>query len=181
MRRLPKNTSFSGFTLIELLIVIAILGILAVVVLVVVNPVERQAQARDAGRISTVTQLGHALQAYYTSGNALYPPEANWAQDLLNSGNLSSFPGGIAYTAYGVTYCTNVAQPAVDPTFCYGYDALNGSLVYSRLEAVNKNNLCSGTDVAYFVFSTADGRAGTICSTAEPTPWAAGTQTYEGI
>lgn len=178
--KIHKINVLHGFTLIELLIVIAILGILAVVVLVVVNPVERQAQARDSGRISTVTQLGHALQAYYTSGNALYPPEADWAQDLLDSGNLSSFPAGIAYTAYGIQPCTEFAQPAVDSTFCYAFDTLNGALVYSTLESENKNALCGSGESSYFVFSTADGRAGSICLNGEPVPWAAGTQTYVG-
>ena len=62
-----------GFTLIELLIVMAILGVLAVVVLLAINPAEQLARTRDTGRVSAVTQMGHAVQAYDTSHNAVYP------------------------------------------------------------------------------------------------------------
>lgn len=57
-----KSKSFSAFTLIELLIVIGILGVMAVIVLVAINPGQKQAQARDTGRISGVSQLGHAVE-----------------------------------------------------------------------------------------------------------------------
>ncbi len=73
------NITRKGFTLIELLIVMAILGVLAVVVLVAINPVQQLARTRDAGRKSGVTQMGHALEAFYTSQGAEYPDEAaNW-------------------------------------------------------------------------------------------------------
>jgi len=65
-----KHLSF-GFTLIELLVVIAILGVLAGAILVAINPLEQLARGRDAGRKSTVDELGHATQAYYTAQNAL--------------------------------------------------------------------------------------------------------------
>jgi prepilin-type N-terminal cleavage/methylation domain-containing protein len=86
-----------GFTLIELLIVIAILGILAVVILIVMNPGERQAQARDTGRISSVVQLGRSLMSYYTTKTTL-PDVSSWANELVTSGELASFPSGISYT-----------------------------------------------------------------------------------
>jgi prepilin-type N-terminal cleavage/methylation domain-containing protein len=166
-----------GFTLIELLIVMAILGILAVVVFVAINPTEKQAQARDAGRVTAVASMGRSLQAYYTQ-QASYPPEATWASDLLSHGELSSFPSGIGYTAYSVTNCTGFVQPAVDPTYCYNLDTDNGALVYSRAESTSYNTKCTSPEVAYFVFSSSDSRGGTICSASEPTAWASGTQTY---
>ena len=59
-----RKNYLKGFTLIELLIVIAILGVLAVVVLVAINPVQQLARTRDAGRKSSVAQIGHAVAAY---------------------------------------------------------------------------------------------------------------------
>lgn len=169
-----------AFTLIEILIVIAILGVLAVVTLVAINPAEKQAQARDAGRISTIVQLGRALATYYTSQSA-YPDGATWADDLLNVGELASFPSGIAYSAGSVVNCTTFVQPAENPTYCYDLDTVgdNGAIVFSAAESTRYISKCTAPDTAYFVFSTSDARGGTICSNGEPSPWASGGQTYE--
>ena len=87
-----------GFTLIELLIVIAILGVLAVVILIAINPQEQLARTRDAGRTSSVTQLGHALQAYYTARDGTYLDEnATWINDLETAGELATIPGALNY------------------------------------------------------------------------------------
>lgn len=177
--RLRYNlVSGHGFTLIELLIVMAILGVLAVLVFVAINPAERQAQARDTGRMSAITQIGHALEGYLASqGN--YPATGNWAQPLLDVGELSSFPSGIPYNAHGVTNCTTYVQPNLDPTFCYDLDVDNDALVFARAEANNATVKCTAPEVAFFVYSTADGRGGTICSNGDPAPWASGTMSYE--
>ena len=168
-----------GFTLIELLVVMAILGIISIIALVLISPVERQAQARDAGRISTVTQLGRSLQGYYV-GNSGYPDAANWAQVLVDSSEISSFPAGVVYSAYEVIGCTTYVQPAVNPTYCYDQDLVggNGILVFSRAESNTANSKCTAPAVAYYVFSSSDGRGGTICSQTEPVPWASGSVTY---
>ena len=167
----------SGFTLIELLVVMAILGVLGVVVFIAIDPTERQAQARDTGRISSVTQIGRSIQGYFTQRGS-YPSTATWAQDLLDIGELPTFPAGVPYTAYSVSNCTTFVQPATDPTYCYDFDSDDGAIVFARAEAESDNSKCTGTDVAYYVYSTGDGRAGTICSTTEPAPWPSGTQTY---
>lgn len=168
-----------GFTLIELIIVIAILGVLAVIVFVAINPGERQAQARDTGRISSITQLGRSLQAYYTV-NTNYPDVGTWAQDLIDQGELSIFPSGVSYSLNGISACTTYVQPAVDSTYCYDEDQVsdNGALVFSKAEATSNRDECTAPEEAYFVFSTEDGRGGTICSNGDPVPWPAGTQNY---
>jgi prepilin-type N-terminal cleavage/methylation domain-containing protein len=171
-----------GFTLIELLIVMAILGVLAVIVLVLVDPVQQLARSRDTGRISTVTQLGHAVQSYYTSRDATYPDATQWDQDLVNTSEIKSFPSGIDYGASSTTACVTNAFPAGKPTFCYDVDLSGtgyGAIVFSKLEAKMNLEKCasSGGDV-YIVFSTADSRAGYICSSGDPIPWESGTQTY---
>jgi len=165
-----------GFTLVELLIVMAILGILIVIVFVAINPAQRQAQARDTGRISAVAVLGRAIQSYYTVRSE-YPTEGNWAQEILDYGELSSFPSGIDYVLAGTTNCTTYVQPADPPTYCYALDTDNGALVFATAEAISHTDKCSVGD-PYFVYSTADGRGGTICSTGDPSPWAPGTATY---
>ena len=171
---------FKGFTLVELLIVIAIIGVLAVVVLVAINPIEQLAKTRDSGRISTVTQVGHAIQAYYTSHatTALpYPVELGpWSTNLTTSGELSTFPSSVGYSAYGVTACTENATNG----YCYDLDATNGPIVYARMESNNQNTKCTTPAVAYSVFSSADGRGGILCGAAAGLdPWAAGGATYQ--
>lgn len=162
--------------MIELLIVIAILAVLAVVVLVAVNPAQRQAQARDTGRQSSVVQLGRAIQTYYTSSSS-YPNDSSWAQDLINIGELGSFPAGIAYNSG--SNCATFEQPGVDPTYCYYLDATNGAIVFSSAEAQKNIVKCTVPDeTPYFIFSTADSRGGTICFNGDPAPWASGTMNY---
>ncbi len=173
-----KSKSFSAFTLIELLIVIGILGVMAVIVLIAINPGQKQAQARDTGRISSVSQLGHAVEAFYTARQGIYPAVGTWAQDLLSGGELASFPSGIAYSVGSAENCTTYQQPASEFTYCYDLDSANGALVFSVAEADSHINKCTSSETAYFVFSSADGRGGTICSNDDPTPWAAGTQSY---
>src|SRR3990172_2573562 len=98
-----------GFTLIELLIVIAILGVLAVVVLVAINPVQQLARTRDAGRKSSITQMGHAMEAYATTHNGRYTPETTaWADALVTAGELSVVPSPITYSVgtTGTFTCT---------------------------------------------------------------------------
>src|SRR3990167_4264750 len=91
-----------GFTLIELLIVIAIIGVLAVVILVAINPQEQLARTRDAGRTSSVTQLGHAFQAYGTSHEGDYVAETStWITTLVLAGEVATEPGALAYTISG--------------------------------------------------------------------------------
>lgn len=169
-----------GFTLIELLIVIAILGILAVIILVVMNPGERQAQARDTGRISSVTQIGRALQAYYTTESS-FPDVANWANDLVTSGELSTFPAGVAYTYNSVTACESYLQPLTDGTYCYDEDQANnnGALIFAKAESTTYRSKCTSPEEAYFVYSTEDSRGGTICSLGDPVPWAGGSMSYQ--
>ncbi len=72
----------NGFTLIELLVVIAIIGTLSGMVLVAMTGVRER--ARDARRVSDITQIRKALELYYAekgnyplSGGAL-SPNSGW-------------------------------------------------------------------------------------------------------
>jgi len=164
-----------GFTLIELLIVMAILGVLAVVVLVAINPVQQLARTRDTGRISTVLQLGHAMEAYYTAHDGLYPTVVQWSASpsiLVSSGEINVFPALVANSVTSV--CTTAAANG----WCYGVSGTQDAFVlYSRLEALTNRTLgtCVSTTPAFTVYSSAAGRACIVCQAAEPTTAAPGT------
>ncbi len=195
-----KKLYNKGFTLIELLIVMAILGVLAVVVLVAINPVQQLARTRDAGRKSTVTQVGRALEAYYTThggkylygrsgatggtncntdGNVVFSDADDWLTCLKNSGEISIEPGMISYSVAGITKC-NLAS-GVPPYsseqngLCYSVGpADDRAVIYARLESQSEASKCgASTPIAYFVWSTVNGRGGLYCTmndTSVPAP-----------
>jgi prepilin-type N-terminal cleavage/methylation domain-containing protein len=157
-----------GFTLIELLIVIAILGVLAVVILVAINPQEQLARTRDAGRTSSVTQLGHALQAYAASHEGDYLAEnATWVTALVAAGEIATVPGALTYNITGTTACTTNAESG----WCYDTDGNtppNDAITFARLESGSNNSRCAAPTVAWVVFDTVSGRGGIVCSEGAP-------------
>lgn len=172
------NSQFSiskGFTLIELLVVIAVLGVLAAIVLLAVNPGEQLARARDTNRISAITQIGRALQSYYTvQSPASYPPVSTSSfNSLTTSQDMKAVP---VNPSYGTTPAVNCVAPnlqsATTPVsnYCYMLDAAGTeSLVYGRMESTLNNNKCSATsNIAWFVFNTSLGRAGIFCKATAP-------------
>ena len=176
-----------GFTLIELLIVMAILGVLAVVVLVAINPVQQLARTRDAGRKSGITQIGHSLQAYYTTHGGDYVTEDNaWVTSLVNAGELSSVPTTIAYRSGFTPYTIANGIAEAGTNWYYDYDNGAGgtgqALVYTELESDSEISKCPNlTDIAWFVWDTESGRGGLVCIAAgEPNAggWGAGTWVF---
>src|SRR5260221_3343316 len=88
-----KNSSNTkGFTLIELIIVIGVLGVLAAALLIAIDPVEQLNRSRDIGKVSSVTQLGRAMQANAAGqGLSTYPVDAaGWETALVKSGDIKS-------------------------------------------------------------------------------------------
>ena len=173
-----------GFTLVELLIVIAILGTLAVVVLIALNPVQQLARTRDAGRQSTVTQLGHAMEAWATVHGGVYPSTSGtaplncanggWIQNcLVLGGEIQTVPSAVAYSSGTGGNCTTSGTGNVQNGFCYEVAGGN-ALIFAQAEALSNRNRCTGANIAYFVYSSADGRGGIICS-GNPNP---GAQTF---
>ncbi len=63
-KRTTNKASRSAFTLIELLVVIAIIAVLMVAVVMVLNPSELLKQSRDSNRLSDLSALTTALNAY---------------------------------------------------------------------------------------------------------------------
>lgn len=184
-----KMTAYlkKGFTLIELLIVIAILGVLAVVILVAINPQEQLARTRDAGRTSSVTQLGHALQAFGASHEGDYVTEAgtgcnpaNWVQCLVEAGEIAVVPAQLDYNiAAAVGWDCGAGRGTINQ-WCYDSDGAappNNGIVYTRLESGSNDARCATTENAFVVFDTVSGRGGIVCSATEPAYAAAG-QTF---
>lgn len=169
---------FKGFTIIELLVVIAVIGVLAVITLVAINPAEQLARSRDTARKSAITQMGHSLEAYGTTHNGDYvdetPTSGTWMTELTGSGELATTPSAVSYGGT-VVACTT------DPVsgWCYDSSDENGAapvVLYTKLESQTETAKCSG-DTPFFVWSSADGRAGRVClATGEPT--AGGNQTF---
>ena len=153
--------SNKGFTLIELLIVIAVIGVLAAVVLVAIDPIEQINRGRDAGRKSTAGQLSKAVQAYYTSRQAVWPTaNATWVTTLVTAGELKSAPAAVT----GGTACTTNAQNG----WCYTTDAVEAA-VWARLASKSEIAKCVAGTNPYFMWDSTRGTTCLVCNAAEPT------------
>lgn len=147
-----------GFTLIELLIVIAILGVLATAVLVSIDPIEQISRSKDAGRLNSIDQLGHAVQAYYTGQQAM-PTAATWNTDLVSTGNLKSMPtspGG------GTECATNNVNK-----FCYAAIGASDAVVFTQIESKSSKTKTGNVNCAtpWVVYYTTQGKTGLACDT----------------
>lgn len=117
-----------GFTLIELLVVIAIIGILSSVVLASLNSARQK--ARDAQRVSNLTEVRTALEMYY-SDNGAYPDSgvATWGRTecTLYSDPLAAkdvIPGLVP--KYIGSFPSDPSMDKVNNTSCYIYKS-NGT------------------------------------------------------
>jgi prepilin-type N-terminal cleavage/methylation domain-containing protein len=147
------SPSLRGFTLIELLVVIAIIGVLSSVVLASLNTARMR--ARDARRLSDLSQLQIALETYYSdngkypiptvtantsSGNA-YNANCTTNQPWGNGGQANTGPTGwipnLAPT-YIPVLPTDPGQTASTQNNCYLYTS-NGTdyqlLAYGTVES----------------------------------------------
>ena len=144
---MKKNSK--GFTLIELLVVIAIIALLSSIILSSLNSARQR--ARDAERVSDVSQLRIGLQLFY-SDYQFYPTTL----DQLTSGvayvnkipkdPLSNSNGGLAqYLPSGISQAatTYLGSHPTDPLsnggtfqcrpeYCYGYYIAPGETTPSR-------------------------------------------------
>lgn len=162
MKKFIKNTK--GFTLIELLVVIAVLGVLAAVVLVAVDPLEQLARGRDAGKTSSVSQIGHAMQAYTTAQLVGYPAVSQtWQQTyLVDSGELKQVVSASVTTA-----C--VPATLNQGGFCYnmsGTEAVIWIFLESKsnkLKAGGGTTACASGTAGAAVWDSSQGKSGVRC------------------
>lgn len=175
-KEMPTPNFRKGFTLLELIIVIAVLGVLATVLLIAINPAQQFARGRDTGRISAVTQLGRAMEAYGTSHAGTYLAEGStWVTGLVTGGEITKEPPPVNYSQ-GPTACSTNAQNG----YCYDASSPSGAgpfVVFARLESASNISKCTAGQWIYAVYSSADGQAGFVCkaSGGAPTP---GSQTF---
>jgi prepilin-type N-terminal cleavage/methylation domain-containing protein len=153
-----------GFTLIELLVVIAVLVLLAAVVLVALDPLEQTARARDSGRISTVAQLGHAIQAYATATGDYPTVSTQWQQVLITEGEIKQ-----AVAVPRSTVNCGIANNMVN-NICYVSNPSSQTdvVVWTVLESKNSKAKaspdtapCAKTVIA--MYTTIKGQAGVTC------------------
>lgn len=149
------NSLQSAFTLVELLVVIAVLGVLAASVLIAINPLEQLARGRDAGRISAVTQIGKAVQAYYTQNGSVYPTQLT---DLQTSKDLANIPSNPGYNG------------GASGSYSYTQNA-NGAIVYAAAESKSSiTGKCGATaTTAYIEWASNAGATGVNCGTPATT------------
>lgn len=99
-----KDNKNLGFTLIELLVVIAIIGVLATLLLLQLGAA--RAKARDAKRISDVTQIRTALEQYFDDNGGTYPQASLYAvadplQAYLGLGRMTATKDPLDQAEYG--------------------------------------------------------------------------------
>ena len=135
-----KLSKFKGFTLAELLIVIAIIGILSTVI--IVSLAGARAKARDAKKISDMTQVAAALQLYYADNHKYYvstSPTPPTTEAAYYTAMTSALVSG--------RYLTN---PPVSSDYKYAVDATCiGYKLYSVLETSSNSSWSSGGKYYY--------------------------------
>ena len=78
-----KN-KYGGFTLVEIIVVIAIIAVLATGLMVGINPKAQQDKAKDATRLSDISEIRKGLNLYYSDTNCY--PVANSAFETALAG-----------------------------------------------------------------------------------------------
>lgn len=171
----------SGFTLIELLIVIAVIGVLAAVILVAIDPVEQLNRTRDAGVVSSVGQLGRAMQAYSTgqTTDSSFPDSSatynvngtawtnsTWQTQLMNAGEIKST---ITNPYSNAQWCTALSGTfnSAQSGFCYVHYSASSALIWAVVQSkssFSKAGCTVGSQVPVAIWDGTLGRAGLGCA-----------------
>lgn len=169
-------TSNKGFTLVELLVVIAVLGVLAAGVLVAINPVEQLARGRDTSRRTAITEAGRGASAYYTTQGAVVNGTGGFLTNLKAAGEIKVIPDnpgtGADCTAFSGAE-TAGATANMESGYCFESNTTtNEFVIYSPIESSSEKLKATGNGTTtctsgspYFVYSSAAGKTGVVCST----------------
>ena len=154
-----------GFTLIELLVVIAVIGVLAGAIIVAINPTEQLARGRDTGKKSTTQQIANAVNAYYAANSGVMPVNtAGWISTLTTSGDLKVLP------ATATPACATLGNVSAQLGYCYVTQGSSSNFaVFAALESISERSKCSANPTvtsAFFLYSSSDAKAGTVCAPA---------------
>ena len=154
-----------GFTLIELLVVIAVIGVLAGAIIVAINPTEQLARGRDTGKKSTTQQVANAVNAYYAANSGIMPVNtAGWMGTLTASGDLKVLPAAATPT------CASTGNASAQLGYCYITQGSSSNFaVFAALESISERSKCSANPTvtsAFFLYSSSDAKAGTVCAPA---------------
>ncbi len=143
MRRLPVRR---GFTLIELLVVIAIISVITAIVLPSLSAA--RGKARNARRLTEVTELRSALALYAVDNNGSYPTAAAscigvptgskcWNGYILNGGAGTGIAGNTALNTLLTPYMKGLPRDP-DPNRSVG----DAYIYFSGTADIH----CNGTD-----------------------------------
>lgn len=141
-----------GFTLIELLIVIVIIGILAGVLIAVIDPIQQQNRARDAGVKASINKVALATEGY-VSAYGTTPDEVQFIANL--SSNVTA-NGTTCDTTNAYDCMFSVQGNALDDT-CGGtsWSGTGESQCYYRYES-------SADSVAFAIYAKSYGLTSTV-------------------
>jgi prepilin-type N-terminal cleavage/methylation domain-containing protein len=127
-----KDNKINGFSLVELLVVLGIIGVLAGTV--IASLTSSRGKARDAKRVSDMSELQKAFATYYHDCGQ-YPPIFTLTED-------AGCTGGTTLGSYISAIPTNPTPGGIDYT--YTYDGLTDTYVVDFVLEDQVNNLDAG-------------------------------------
>lgn len=129
------NRQKNGFTLIELLVVISIIGVLSSIALTSLNGA--RLKAKDAKRLTEVSQIKSALEQYYVS-KGVYPEESSVNGDVEWSyEDGGAFLEALATEGYFSSHAP--LDPINNSTYTYGYYKYTGDLYCGNMIVLTAN------------------------------------------
>ncbi|MBU1031750.1 prepilin-type N-terminal cleavage/methylation domain-containing protein [Patescibacteria group bacterium] len=155
--------SAHGFTLVELLVVIAIIAILAAVVVLIINPLELTRRARDAARLTDLSNLQQAInvavqEATASTAAVLCSGEVTPCTGLSNTGTRVSNGTGWVKVNLSLQQSVSVPTLSVDPindaanhyTYCSDGNAWEINTSLESTQQIDKEGEDGGDDPALY-------------------------------
>jgi len=132
--------------------------------LIGVNPLEQLARARDASRISAVSQLGRAIDRYAVNQEGTYPAASTtWQDTLVSAGEIKGVVSAPAnsFACSAVNNQGNICYAVGTSSYCPGTNTSIWTILESKLYS-NKIG-CSSGQYPYAIYQSFTGKIGYIC------------------